>query len=180
MVQGEWVQLAQKGDREALVHLLRELEGPVYRTACYMMGNQHDAMDVAQEALLRIYRNLPGFRYEARVETWAQRIAVRTAIDYLRKRKRTVPLKEEVDADRCRLGNSVERTGISFDVQEAIHRLPEPQRTAVILRYLHDFTYEEIAETMEIPLNTVKSHLFRARKKLQSWLADYQEGGVLP
>ncbi|PTX64831.1 RNA polymerase sigma-70 factor (ECF subfamily) [Melghirimyces profundicolus] len=180
MIDGDEVRRAREGDREALVRLLRKLEGPVYRTARYMLGDEQDAMDAAQEALVRIYRNLSGYRMEAKVETWAQRIALRTSIDFLRKRKPTLPLEEGWEPHRVGKGSPVEWSGVAFDVQEAILRLPEPQRTAVILRYQQDFTYEEVAETMEMPLNTVKSHLFRGRKKLQSWLADYQEGGVLP
>lgn len=85
-----------------------------------------------------------------------------------------------MDPDRGRRESPVEWAGVSHDVKCAIHRLPEPQRRVVILRYLQDFTYEEIAETTQLPLNTVKSHLFRGRKKLQKWLADYREGGVRP
>src|SRR5690606_26777012 len=69
LADGDRIRLAREGDREALVRLLRELEGPVYRTAFYMLGNEHDALDAAQEALLSIYRNLPGYRFEAKVET---------------------------------------------------------------------------------------------------------------
>lgn len=180
LVEGDQVRRARDGDREALVGLLRELEGPVYRTALYMLGNQQDALDAAQEALLRIYRNLPGYRFEAKVETWAQRIALHTAVDFLRRRKKILPLDEGMDPDRGRRESPVEWAGVSHDVKCAIHRLPEPQRRVVILRYLQDFTYEEIAETTQLPLNTVKSHLFRGRKKLQKWLADYREGGVRP
>lgn len=180
LVDGERVRRAREGDREALVGLLKELEGPVYRTALYMLGDPQDALDAAQEALLRIYRNLSGYRFEAKVETWAQRIALHTAVDFLRKRKRTLPLDEGIDPAQGRGGSPVEWSGVSHDIGSAIRRLPEPQRRVVILRYLQDFTYEEIAETTQLPLNTVKSHLYRGRKKLQSWLADYREGGVRP
>jgi len=72
------------------------------------------------------------------------------------------------------------RPGVAMDLQQALRKLPPPQQTAIVLRYVHDFSYEEIAEAMDVPLNTVKSHLFRARKKLQEWLSEYQEGGVVP
>ncbi len=180
LADGDRIRLAREGDREALVRLLRELEGPVYRTAFYMLGNEHDALDAAQEALLSIYRNLPGYRFEAKVETWAQRIAVHTSIDLMRKRKKTLPFDESWDSGGIRRGSPVEWSGVSHDIREAIRRLPELQRTAVVLRYLHDFTYQEIAETMEMPLNTVRSHLYRGRKKLRLWLSDYQKGGVFP
>jgi RNA polymerase sigma-70 factor (ECF subfamily) len=65
------------------------------------------------------------------------------------------------------------------DVQHAIHRLEDPYRTIVVLRYVHQLSYEEVAETTELPLNTVKSHLFRAKNKLQQLLSDYKKGGEL-
>ncbi|MDR6225084.1 RNA polymerase sigma-70 factor (ECF subfamily) [Desmospora profundinema] len=176
MVDRECVQRAQTGDRKAVVMLLRELEAPVYRTAYYTLGHEQDAMDAAQEALLRIYRKLGTFRGDADIRTWAQRIAVNAAIDHARSKKDVLPFKEEAAGG----SNPVERSGIHSDVREAIQRLPEPQRSVVLLRHLHDFSYQEIASTLEIPVNTVKSHLFRGRKKLMEWLSDYREGGVLP
>ncbi|OYD07636.1 RNA polymerase subunit sigma [Paludifilum halophilum] len=181
MIEESWVRRAQEGDRKALIRLLRKVEAPVYRTAYYILGDEQDAKDASQDALLRIYRRFSTFRGDSKVETWAQRIAIRAAIDLTRKRTRTLPLAEEAGAKLDRgLGSSVERSGIASDIRQAIRRLPESQRTAVILRYLQDYTYDEIAEAMDLPLNTVKSHLFRGRKKLREWLADYKEGGVIP
>lgn len=174
MVDRECVRRAQTGDREAVVALLRELETPVYRTAYYILSNEHDAMDAAQEALLRIYRKIGTFRGDADIRTWAQRIAVNTAIDATRRRKSVLSLNEE----QINGGSPVERSGVHTDVREAIRRLPEPQRSIILLRHIQDFSYQEIADTMEMPVNTVKSHLFRARKKLMEWLSDYREGGI--
>ncbi|PTM59533.1 RNA polymerase sigma factor [Desmospora activa] len=174
MVDRECVRRAQAGDREAVVALLRELETPIYRTAYYTLGHEQDAMDAAQEALLRIYRKLNTFRGDADIRTWAQRIAVNTAIDAARRRKDVLSLQE----DRINGGSPVERSAIYTDVREAIRRLPEPQRSVVLLRHIQDFSYQEIADTLELPVNTVKSHLFRGRKKLMEWLSDYREGGV--
>jgi RNA polymerase sigma factor (sigma-70 family) len=69
-------------------------------------------------------------------------------------------------------------TYIVQDIQEAIEKLPEHHRTVVILRYVEDFSYNEIADTLDLPINTVKSYLFRARKQLQNLLQEYQKGGV--
>jgi len=66
----------------------------------------------------------------------------------------------------------------SEEIREAIGKLPEHHRTVVVLRYLQDFSYNEIAESLNLPLNTVKSYLFRARQQLQSLLRDFQKGGV--
>jgi RNA polymerase sigma factor (sigma-70 family) len=180
VVEAEWVQKAQAGDREACIRLLREVETAVYRTAYYLMGNEHDALDATQEALLRIYNRISSYKGQSRFETWAQRIVTNICIDHFRRKKREVPYPEEIHPADPKAGPAVERAGVVMDLREAIRRLPPPQRTAIVLRYMHDFSYEEIAEAMELPLNTVKSHLFRARKKLQEWLSEYQEGGVVP
>ncbi|MFC4076770.1 RNA polymerase sigma factor [Salinithrix halophila] len=181
VVEAEWIDSARKGDRQALTRLLKEVEKPVYRTAYYLLGNEQDALDAAQEALMRIYGKLSSFRGESRFETWARRIAVHTAIDLSRKRKKTVPLMEEVASEAGKGAKSpVERTGTVADVRSAIDRLQGPERIVVVLRHLQDYTYDEIAEAMELPVGTVKSHLFRGRKKLKRLLADYQEGGLLP
>ncbi|WP_091836803.1 sigma-70 family RNA polymerase sigma factor [Marininema halotolerans] len=180
VVEAGWVEDARRGNRVALARLLKEVEGPVYRTAYYMLGNEQDALDASQEALLRIYRKLSSFRGEARFETWAQRIAIHAAIDISRKRKQTLPYKDEIEpSGSSGINSTVERRGTAADVHTAINRLQEAERTAVVLRYLQDYTYDQIAEAMEMPVGTVKSHLFRGRKKLKGWLADYKEGGVL-
>lgn len=175
MIDRECIRRAQTGDRDAVVALLRELEAPVYRTAYYILGHEQDAMDAAQEALLRIYRKLGTFRGEAQIRTWAQRIAVNTAIDHTRRKKDAVPLREEVVGG----ANPVEQSGVYTDIREAIQQLPEPQRSVVVLRHLHDYSYQEIASVLEMPVNTVKSHLFRGRKQLMKRLSDYREGGVI-
>ena len=180
MVEAEWVKRAQAGDREACIRLLREVEAAVYRTAYYLLGNEHDALDATQEALLRIYNRLSSYKGQSRFETWAQRIVANICIDHFRRKKREIPYPEGINPADPKARTAVERPGMVMDLQQAVRKLPPPQQTAVVLRYVHDFSYEEIAEAMDIPLNTVKSHLFRARKKLQEWLSEYQEGGVAP
>jgi RNA polymerase sigma-70 factor (ECF subfamily) len=71
----------------------------------------------------------------------------------------------------------VDRGAFITDLRQAMDRLPEPQRIVLLYRYVQEYNYQEIAEAMNLPLNTVKSHLFRARKQLQEWLEEYQEGG---
>ncbi|GGE14402.1 RNA polymerase subunit sigma-24 [Marinithermofilum abyssi] len=180
MVDADCVRQAQQGDRTAIVRLLREVENSVYKTAYYMLGNEHDALDCTQEALLRIYHRIASFKGESRFETWVQRIVTNICIDHRRRSKKTLPLEEEIGSSDPASRHKVEWSGVASDLRSAIKRLPEHQRTAVVLRYVHGYRYDEIAESMNLPLNTVKSHLFRGRKNLQAWLVDYQEGGVIP
>jgi RNA polymerase sigma factor (sigma-70 family) len=180
VISPELVRLAQSGDRDALITLLREIEPHVYKTAYYMLSNEQDALDVAQEALIRVYTKINSYEEKAQFKTWVQRIVTNICIDKFRKVKPSVSMDEHemtFSAD-TNVENEVISTYIAQDIQEAIEKLPEHHRTVVVLRYVEDFSYNEIAESLNLPINTVKSYLFRARKQLQILLQDYQKGGV--
>lgn len=180
MVAIETIKAAQAGDREALLTLLRDIETHVYRTAYYILGNEQDAMDASQEALIRIYTKIGSYEEKALFKTWVHRIVTNICIDKFRRSKPSVSIDEHELVFRA--DNNVEDAVLSKyiakDIQAAIEKLPEHHRTVVVLRYLQDFSYNEIAETLDLPINTVKSYLFRARHQLQTMLQDYQKGGV--
>jgi RNA polymerase sigma-70 factor (ECF subfamily) len=177
LLDAELIKKAQSGDRKAIVQVLKHLETPLYRTAYYLMGNEQDALDATQEALMKIYRYLPSYKGEALLFTWAQRIVTNVCIDFFRKRKNVFLMEEELQREDGKAAKEVEWGAVISDLKQAIRRLPLKQQTAIILRYVQEYNYQEIAEVMGLPLNTVKSHLFRARKQLQKWLSEYQEGG---
>lgn len=180
MVEPDLIRAAQSGDRDALITLLREIENHVYRTAYYILGNEQDAMDATQEALIRIYTKIHSYEEKALFKTWVQRIVTNICIDQFRRKKPTVSIEEHEMVFKSE--NNVEERFVSAyvakDVRAAIDKLPEHHRAVVVLRYLQDFSYNEIAESMDLPLNTVKSYLYRARQQLQTFLQDYQKGGV--
>ncbi|GIO35989.1 RNA polymerase subunit sigma-24 [Paenibacillus antibioticophila] len=180
MVEQGLVRAAQSGDRDALITLLREIENHVYTTAFYILKNEQDAMDAAQEALIRIYTKIDSYEEKAQFKTWVQRIVTNICIDKFRRAKPTVSIDEHEMVFQGK--ESVEREVMSGylaqDIREAIDQLPEQHRMVVVLRYLQDFSYNEIADSLNLPLNTVKSYLFRARQQLQQLLQDYQKGGV--
>jgi RNA polymerase sigma-70 factor (ECF subfamily) len=180
VVDAELIRSAQNGDREALVQLLESIEHSVYRTAFYILGNEHDALDASQEALIRIYTKINTYQEKAKFSTWVQRIVTNVCIDKFRKKKETVSIDQHELTlyDFQNVEQEVERADVAEEVREAIKRLPEHQRTVVTLRYLQDLSYGEIAEVMNMPLNTVKSYLYRARQQLQELLHEYQKGGV--
>jgi RNA polymerase sigma factor (sigma-70 family) len=180
VISPELVREAQSGERDALISLLREIEPHVYRTAYYMLNNEQDALDVSQEALIRIYTKINSYEEKAQFKTWVQRIVTNICIDKFRKVKPTVSADEHemVFSAETNVEDEVISTYIAQDINEAIEKLPEHHRTVVILRYVEDFSYNEIAESLDLPINTVKSYLFRARKQLQVLLQDYQKGGV--
>lgn len=180
MTEADLIRAAQAGDRDALIQLLRDIEKSVYRTAFYILKNEQDAMDASQEALIRIYKKFDTYQEKAKFSTWVQRIVTNICIDHCRRRKETMSIDEHEMPlqDRTDVAEEVVQTYVAKDIREAIDLLPEQHRTVITLRYLQDFSYAEIAETLELPINTVKSHLFRARQQLQKLLQEYQKGGV--
>lgn len=180
MVEQELIRAAQSGDRDALITLLREIEQHVYKTAYYILNNEQDAHDAAQEALIRIYTKIGSYEEKAQFKTWVQRIVTNICIDKFRRAKPTVSIEEHemVFQGRQNVEHEVLSGYLAEDIQQAINQLPEHHRSVVVLRYLQDFSYNEIAESMNLPLNTVKSYLYRARQQLQVLLQDYQKGGV--
>lgn len=180
VVDAELIRVAQSGDREALVTLLREIESHVYRTAYYILGNEQDAMDAAQEALIRIYTKINSYEEKALFKTWVQRIVTNICIDKFRRKKPTVSIEEHdmTFSNDQNVEEEIVLADISKDIREAIDQLPEHHRAVVILRYMEDFSYKEIADSLDLPLNTVKSYLFRARQQLQRLLHEYEKGGV--
>jgi RNA polymerase sigma factor (sigma-70 family) len=179
-VEQHLIKAAQSGDREALVKLIREIESQVYRTAYYLLRHEQDALDVAQEALIKIYTKIDTYEEKAQFNTWVQRIVTNLCMDKFRRSKATISIDEHQLTFHAE--NDVEQSAVSAavaqDVRRAIQQLPDHYRTVVILRYLQDFSYEEIAACLGLPLNTVKSYLYRAKFQLQSLLGDYHKGGA--
>nr|WP_245338904.1 sigma-70 family RNA polymerase sigma factor [Paenibacillus shirakamiensis] len=174
------IRAAQSGDRDALITLLREIEQQVYRTAYYILNNEQDAHDASQEALIRIYTKIDSYEEKAQFKTWVQRIVTNICIDKFRRTKPSVSIEEHelVFQGKENVERAVLSTYLAQDIQEAINKLPEHHRSVVVLRYVQDLSYNEIADCLDLPLNTVKSYLFRARQQLQNLLQDYQKGGV--
>jgi RNA polymerase sigma factor (sigma-70 family) len=180
MSEAELVSRAKAGDREAMVELLRSIENSVYRSAFYILGNEQDALDASQEALIRIYRKIDTYQEKAKFSTWVQRIVSNICMDKFRSKKETVSIEEhELNvSDKHNVEDEIIVNSLTSDIQEAIQKLPKQYRMVVVLRYLEDLSYQEIADTLQLPLNTVKSYLFRARQQLQEMLHEYQKGGI--
>lgn len=180
VIEPELVRAAQSGDRDALMTLLRDIEVYVYRTAFYILGNEQDALDASQEALIRIYTKIDTYEEKALFKTWVHRIVTNICIDQFRRKKPTVSIEEHdmVFPTENHVEEDMLSSYVAKDIHEAIELLPDHHRAVVVLRYIQDFSYKEIADSLDLPLNTVKSYLFRARKQLQGLLHEYQEGGV--
>ncbi len=172
------IRRAQNGDGTALEELLLAYEKRVFSIAYRLMGSEADAADMAQEALIKIYRGVRGFKGEASFSSWVYRLTVNTCMDGLRKRKRA-PISLEFASEN---GLPFEDSGTETpetralsmeraeDIQKAINMLSTEHRTVVVLRDISGLSYEEISDTLKISVGTVKSRINRGRQRLKELL----------
>jgi RNA polymerase sigma-70 factor, ECF subfamily len=160
------VRRAKAGDREAFGRLVDRFQAPVYRVVRGILSDPADAEDVAQEAFLRAYESLAKFRGESGFFTWLYRIAVNEALRARKRRSFTrIEAVPEVEAPRP---ETPDEDGPSpAALERLLGRLSDEFRAIVVLRDLEGLSYQEIAETLEIPMGTVESRLFRARRDLR-------------
>lgn len=179
--EAELIRAAQAGDRQALIQLLKEVETPLYRTAFYMLKNEQDALDATQEALIKIYKNIHTFELKAKFLTWSQRIVTNVCIDKCRQYKESISVEEHEyvlnQFSSNHVEEEIEKNILASDLRKAINQLADKYRAVIIMRYIQDLSYKEIAEVLDLPLNTVKSYLFRARRQLQEILQAEKKSG---
>ena len=181
---------AQGGDPDAFGQLMEPLEQLVWRVCWHYTGNREAAEDCGQEAMIRIWRNLGNYRGECALESWVYRIAANCCMDWLRKKKRDKsvsmePLREQ-GFDPADPSPGTEEQAVAKDerqrLREAIVRLPDDQREALILTQLEKVSYEEAARTLGVSEGTVKSRVNRAKARLKEILTEERElsppGGV--
>lgn len=171
------------GDFNAFEDIVRAYEKNVYNIALRMSGSREDALDISQEAFLKAYRSLRSFRGESKFSVWLYRIVSNTALDYLRTRARRAADSLSVEdesgesaelaiADESQSPETLlERKLTREALQRGLNSLPEDQRKILLLREIEGFSYEEIGKILAIESGTVKSRIFRARKKLCEFLA---------
>ncbi|HEY4340827.1 MAG TPA: RNA polymerase sigma factor RpoE [Steroidobacteraceae bacterium] len=185
------VQRVQHGDRGAFDVLVLKYQHKVVKLVMRYVRNPAEAEDIAQDAFIKAYRALPQFRGDSAFYTWLYRIAINTAKNAVVARDRN-PV--DFDLDMTNNEESYEMQGrlkdsetpealvltdeIRTTVNAAIANLPEDLRTAIVLRELEGLSYEEIAATMDCPVGTVRSRIFRAREAIDSRLREVFEGGL--
>lgn len=181
----EWIQQAKRGDQDAFAELVYNYQDAVYNLTYRMLGERSEAEDAAQETFLRAYLHL--YRYDAdrSFKTWLLSIASNHCIDRLRKRRiRWMSLDDPLPSESALALSSNEPTpeewSLSSERGQSIQRLLEelaPEyRAAVILRYWYDYSYIEIAQTLETTESAIKSRLFRARQMLADKLRPTETG----
>jgi len=147
------------------------------RNLIYLTLNNSDAVDdIAQDVFITVFRNINKFRYESQFSTWLYRITINKCKDHLRRQKiRSIfsPFKE-TDEEEITV-NPVEDVDVSGIVQKAVSKLPEKLRTPLVLKEIEGMSYQEISETLDCEIGTVKSRIFRAREGLKKLLEPYQK-----
>lgn len=165
------ISAAQAGDRGALDHLLRQHYDRIWRLCRRLAGNDADAQDAAQEALIAIARGLPRFDGRAAFTTWSYRVATNACLDELRRRsRRPVPTSDDHDTLTNPAASPAPapeaQVSDRLTIDAALTELPEDYRAAVVLRDLCDLDYAEISEALQIPPGTVRSRIARGRAAL--------------
>lgn len=163
----ELVRKAKKKNAEAFSELVRRHEKVVYNLAFRFMREASLAEDMAQEAFLKAFRLLKGFRGDCTFSTWMYRVTCSVCLTELKRRKRRGEVEFLPDHAGAVTGNEAEAADMAAQVRRAVTHLPERYATIITLYYLQEMPYEEIARIMEIPMGTLKTWMFRARKELR-------------
>ena len=180
----ELVKRCQDGDSDAFRVLVERYQQRATRLAFRYVKRIDDAQDIAQDAFIRVFKSIKEFRNESQFYTWFYRILVNLALDHLRRNKNQASefqdgvLLRSQSAAEAQLKTTNPREELwkkqrRKAIVESIDSLPPDQRTTVILREIDGLSYEEIAQVTKVPIGTVMSRLFYARRKLQDKLKEY-------
>src|SRR5512146_1135174 len=177
------IQRARKGDQEAFAELVTEHQRYIYNLALRVLKNEEEALDLAQETFVRAWTALPNFRGQSQFRTWLYRIASNLCYNRLPNLRRALSelgddvISEipETDPAFDNPAHGLESRELRSYLHQAIAELDENYRLLVSLRYQDELSYEEIAATLNLPLGTVKTGLFRAKEQLRRALETYQE-----
>jgi RNA polymerase sigma-70 factor (ECF subfamily) len=177
------VERALTGDAEAFSEIVRRWERRIFALAYGILGREEDARDATQETFLAAFRSLRGFRGEAKVSSWLHRIAVNQCITRQRRAKvrNEAALDDEQEKDAAKFSvpvsfspaRAVESRQITEAVRCAVNSLPIDLRQVVVMKEFEELTFREIADTLDLPLSTVKSRLYTAMKQLQMRLQKF-------
>jgi len=181
----QMVERALSGDPEAFGEIVRRWERRIFALAFGMLGREEDARDATQETFMAAFRNLRGFRGEAKVSSWLHRIAVNQCITRQRRAKVRGETALEDEAEKnaavfampaeispARTAEGRER---SVAVRQAVCALPPDLRQVVVMKEFEELTFQEISDALELPLSTVKSRLYTALRQLQMRLQKFGE-----
>ena len=178
MTEAELILAAQRGDDDAFESLVRLYEKRVFALALRMCGNSEDAAEISQEVFLSAWQSLKFFRRESSFSTWLYRLTSNASIDLLRKQKRpTLSIEdEELNIDLPDSSptpeEALERSALRAEVEKGLQALSPDHRQVLVLREMHQLSYNEIADTLQMDVGTVKSRICRGRKQLRKILLE--------
>jgi RNA polymerase sigma-70 factor (ECF subfamily) len=177
------VETALAGDPEAFGEIVRRWERRIYALTYGILGREDDARDATQETFIAAFRNLGGFRGDAKVSSWLHRIAVNQCITRRRRAKvrGETSLEADVEENGAQFASplsdspalSAEERERGVAVRRAVNSLPPELRSVVVMKEFEDLTFQEIADTLGVPLSTVKSRLYTALKQLRMRLEKF-------
>ena len=178
--EAQWVQAAKQGDQDAFESLVHQYEKKVFALTLRTCGNPDDAAEAAQDAFLSAWQGLPFFRGDSSFSTWLYRLSYNACVNLLRRENRhRVAAKASLDDDELSLDvpgyavtphESLERQELRDEIEEGLLALTPEHREVLILREIHQLSYDEIADTLELDVGTVKSRISRGRKQLRNFL----------
>jgi RNA polymerase sigma-70 factor (ECF subfamily) len=182
--EAELIFRCQQGDQDALKEIFDQYHKKVYRIAYGVVRHREDALDIVQEVFIKLFRSIKNFKGKSAFYTYLYRLAMNTAIDHSRKKKKAafVSLDGEEgfqpsDGHEKRPDHIVAQKELEEKVRWAIDQLPQDQKATLIYREIEELSYQEIAGTMGCSVGTVMSRLHYGRKKLQDLLKDMVKGG---
>ena len=157
---------ATKGDDQAFLTLFQKYEQDIYRTAFIYVKNESDALDVVQETAFRSFKYIKNLKEPKYFKTWLIKIAITCSLDNLGKQKNTIQMKPEFE--ELISGDINEDFILTMTLHDLIDQLNEDEKSVIILRFYQDLTIKEVSETLNIPLGTAKTILYRAINKLRN------------
>lgn len=176
------IKQVKKGDQNAFAEIVELFKDKVYQLCYRMVGNAHDAEDIAQEAFIRAYVNINSYDTNRKFSTWLYRIATNLSIDRLRKRKPDYFLDAEIEgtegltmysqvpSDEIQPDEMVETLEFQEWIQQEINELPVMYRSVIVLKYIEELSLKEIGDILDLPIGTVKTRIHRGRESLRKRL----------
>jgi len=167
-----------EGDVEAFDELMRAHEDRVFGICLRMMKDRDQALDATQDVFLTVFRKADRYKEQAAFSTWLYRVSVNTCYDHLRRRqrKRTEAIPEHLDPSDPHSGDILNAVELRPDIETALAGISPEFRAAVVLVDLEGMSLDGAADTLDLPIGTVKSRLFRARKQLAEVLGNFAPG----
>ena len=179
-----WAKAAQQGDQAAFMRIVESYQRPVYNLCYRMLGDKNEAEDAAQETFLRVYTKLKSYQPSRKFSSWLFSIASHYCIDRLRRRRQQTVSWDELPPWRWLPATDPQPEDLALAHEAAsrlrnlLDTLPPDYRAALVLRYWHEMSYDEIAETLGTSVSAIKSRLFRAKQMMGKQMTE-KEGDTL-